>query len=204
MDRSQTSGGNDETRGNETPVKRREPLMKTNIALIGYMGTGKTAVGRILAENRKMPLLETDQIIEKQAGIPIPEIFRREGETGFREREIAAVREIASVKNTVIACGGGIVLNRINIDRLKENSVIVCLTASPKTIVKRVSGQAGQRPLLEVDDMLTTIIEMLRFRRPLYERAADIIVNTNRLLPGTIAEKIIIELGKYEDFDFKK
>jgi shikimate kinase len=178
--------------------------MKTNVALIGYMGTGKTAVGRILAENRKMPLLETDQIIEKQAGIPIPEIFRREGETGFREREIAAVREIASVKNTVIACGGGIVLNRINIDRLKENSVIVCLTASPKTIVKRVSGQAGQRPLLEVDDMLTTIIEMLRFRRPLYERAADIIVNTNRLLPGTIAEKIIIELGKYEDFDFKK
>jgi len=178
--------------------------MKTNITLIGYMGTGKTAVGEILAEKLGLKLIETDTFVEQKSGMSIPKIFEKEGEIGFREREIAAVREIASVKNTVIACGGGIVLNRINIERLKESSVIVCLTASPKTIMKRTSGQAGQRPLLEVDNVLKTITDMLKFRRPFYDRAADITINTNRLLPGTIAEKIIIELGKYEGFDFTK
>ncbi len=178
--------------------------MKTNIALIGYMGTGKTAVGKILAEKLGFNLIETDSRIEETARSTIPEIFEKEGETGFREREIAAVKGIASEKFTVIACGGGVVLNRINIDRLKENSVIICLTASPKSILKRTSGQAGQRPLLEVEDALATIREMLHFRQPFYERAADITINTNRLLPGTIAEKIIDELEQYEGFDIEK
>lgn len=178
--------------------------MKTNIALIGYMGTGKTAVGIILAEKLGMNLIETDTRIEEKSGMPIPKIFEKEGEIGFREREIAAVKEISSEKFTVIACGGGVVLNLINIDRLKENSVIICLTASPKTILKRTSGQAGQRPLLEVDDALTTIREMLKFRRPFYDRAADFTINTNRLLPGEIAVKIITELGNYEGFDIEE
>ncbi|MBN2239360.1 MAG: shikimate kinase [Dehalococcoidales bacterium] len=178
--------------------------MKNSLALIGYMGTGKTLIGRILAERLDLNLVETDRLIEQRAGITIPELFEREGETGFREREIAAVKEITGEGFSVIACGGGLVLNRINIDRLKENCVIVYLRASPKTILKRVSGEAGQRPLLEVEDQLKTITEMLKFRRPLYERAADITVNTTGISPNEVADKIILKLEQYEGFDIKK
>jgi shikimate kinase len=103
--------------------------MKTNIALIGFMGTGKTAVGRLLAEKLNKKFLEQDSLIEQKAGKSIPEIFRQNGEISFRELEIAATKEIAREQNAVIACGGGVVLNKINIDRLKESSVVVYLTA---------------------------------------------------------------------------
>ena len=175
--------------------------MKTNITLTGYMGTGKTIVGQALAEKLNMNLVELDWFIEQEAGMSIPEIFTKEGEIGFREREIAAVKKIAGEKSCVIACGGGIVLNRINIDRLKESSVIVYLTATPKTILKRVSGEAGQRPLLEAEDRLKTIKEMLKYRRPYYERAAEITVNTSRLSVDAVAEKIIAGLKEYEGFN---
>jgi shikimate kinase len=175
--------------------------MKTNIALIGYMGTGKTIVGQALAEKLNMNLIEIDWFIEQEAGMSVPDIFAGEGEIGFREREIAAAKKIAMEKTCIIACGGGIVLNRINIDRLKETSVIVYLTASPRTILKRVSGEAGQRPLLEVEDQLETIKEMLKYREPYYERAADITVNTSRLSVDAAAESIIGKLKEYEGFD---
>jgi shikimate kinase len=178
--------------------------MKTNIALIGYMGTGKTIVGQALAEKLNMNLVEMDWFIEQEAGMSIPEIFSKEGEIGFREREIAAVKKIAGETSCVIACGGGIVLNKINIDRLKESSVIVYLTASPATILKRVSGEAGQRPLLEVEDQVKTIREMLKYRGPYYKRAAEITVNTSRLTVNAVTEKIIARLKEYEGFNIKK
>ena len=94
--------------------------MKTNIALIGFMGVGKTVVGQLLAKKLARKFLELDLLIEQKAGKPIPEIFRQDGEITFRELEIAAAKEVASEKDVVIACGGGIVLNKINIDRLRE------------------------------------------------------------------------------------
>lgn len=175
--------------------------MKTNIALIGYMGTGKTIVGQALAEKLNMNLVEMDWFIEQEAGMSIPEIFGKEGEIGFREREIAATKKIAGENNCIIACGGGIILNKINIDRLKESSVIVYLTATPRTILKRVSGEAGQRPLLEVEDQLKTIKEMLKYRGPYYERAAEVTVNTSRLSVHAVTENIITRLKEYEGFD---
>jgi shikimate kinase len=175
--------------------------MKTNIALIGYMGTGKTIVGQALAEKLNMNLIEMDWFIEQEAGMGIPEIFSKEGEIGFREREIAATKKISGETSCVIACGGGIILNKINTDRLKESSVIVYLTASPKTILKRVSGEAGQRPLLEVEDQLKTIKEMLRYRGPYYERAAEVTVNTSRLTVDAVTENVISRLKEYEGFN---
>ncbi len=169
--------------------------MKTNIALIGYMGTGKTEVGQLLAEKLGMKFIELDWLIEQEAGKPIPDIFREDGEIAFREREIEATKKIAREKHCVIACGGGIVLNKINIDRLSEGARIIYLTASPKTILKRVSGQAGQRPLLDIDDQLKTINEMLKFRKPFYERAAEITINTSQLDINAVAEQIIKKLG---------
>ena len=134
--------------------------MKTSIALIGFMGTGKTAVGKILAEKSGKEFVELDALIEKKAGKSIPSIFRDEGEIAFRELEIAVTREVSSRKNAVIACGGGIVLNKINIDRLKQECVIVCLAASPEVILKRTSTDKEGRPLLAVADRARQVKEM--------------------------------------------
>jgi shikimate kinase len=170
--------------------------LKTGIALVGFMGTGKTVVGRLLAERTGKEFLELDAIIEAGAGRSIPEIFQREGEDGFREREIAAVKEIAGKKNAVIACGGGAVLNKINIDRLRRECVIVCLTASPEVILERTSSDASGRPLLDVADRARRIKELLAFRRPFYRAAADVTINTSRLRPGTVADRILGKLSE--------
>jgi shikimate kinase len=176
--------------------------MKTNIALIGYMGTGKTAVGQVLAKKLGMKFIELDWLLEQEARKSIPEIFQQDGEIAFRELEIEATKKIAKEKQRVIACGGGIVLNKINIDRLREGARVVYLTASPRVILKRVASAKGQRPLLEVDNQLKTIGEMLRFRKPFYERAADITINTSKLDIDAVAEQIIEKLKEDESLNF--
>jgi len=178
--------------------------MKTNIALIGFMGTGKTAVGQLLAKKLDRKFIELDSLIEQRAGKPIPEIFQQHGEVAFRELEIELTKQIAKEKYSVIACGGGIVLNKINIDRLREGTKIVHLTASPRVIVKRTSSEEGQRPLLEVDHPTLTIGELLKFRKPFYERAADITIDTSKLDINTVAEQIIEKLKEDESFDLQK
>jgi shikimate kinase len=172
--------------------------MKTSIALIGFMGTGKTVVGKRLAERLGKEFIEMDAIIEKKAGKSIPEIFRKDGEIGFRELEIAVTRDVANEKNAVIACGGGIVLNKINIDRLRRECVIICLTASPQVIIKRTSGDADERPLLAVPDRARQIEELLKFREPYYKRSADIVINTSRINADSVVERIIEKLEDYE------
>jgi shikimate kinase len=106
------------------------------------------------------------------------------------------------MKNVVIACGGGVILNKINIDRLRESSGLVYLTASPGVILKRVSNEAGQRPLLEVDNPIQTIRELLKLRKPFYERAADITVVTSKLDINAVTEQIIEKLKENESFNF--
>ena len=158
------------------------------------MGAGKTAVGQLLANKLDRKFIEMDLVIEQQVGKSIPEIFQQDGEIAFRELEIEVTREIAERKNAVIACGGGLVLNKINIDRLRESSRIVYLTASPRVILKRVSDGGEERPLLKVTNPVLTIQELLRFRKPFYERAADIKINTSKLDTASISEQIISKL----------
>ena len=148
----------------------------------------------MLAHRLNKEFIELDGLIEKKAGKSIPEIFRESGETGFRELEIEVTREAALKKNAVIACGGGVVLNRINIDRLRTECLIVCLTAAPLVILKRTSDDASGRPLLAIDDRMARIRELLRFRRPFYERAADITINTSRLNIEGVVERIITSI----------
>jgi len=176
--------------------------VKTNIALIGFMGVGKTAVGKALAKKLNRKFAELDLLIEQKAGKSIPEIFQQDGESAFRELEIEVTKEIAREKYLVIACGGGVVLNKINIDRLREESRIVYLTASPGVILKRISGEGGERPLLKGDNPSSTIQGLLRFRKPFYERAADITINTSRLDINAVAEQIIEKLREDESFNF--
>jgi len=175
--------------------------MKTNVALIGFMGAGKTAVARILADKLDKELVELDSLIELKAGKSIPEIFRQHGEVAFRELEIEITREVAAGSNQVIACGGGIVLNKINIHRLKEGAVIVYLIASPEVIQQRVGADSTTRPLLAKGDKALTIRQMLEFRQPFYERAADVKIDTSSLDIADTAEAIIARLKEYEGSD---
>jgi shikimate kinase len=164
--------------------------MKTNIALIGFMGTGITIVGRRLAAATGKAFLELDEVISEKAGLTIPEIFRREGESGFRRREAAAVSEAAGRENTVIACGGGVVLSTINIVRLHENAEIVLLTAARQVILKRTREDGATRPLLTAADPAAAIARLLEERRPLYRRAADMTVSTTRRTPDEVVREI--------------
>jgi len=164
--------------------------MKSNIALIGFMGTGKTVVGRRLAAATGREFLELDAAIAEKAGLTIPEIFRREGETGFRRRETAAVAEAAERENTVIACGGGVVLATINITRLRDRARIVLLTAERRTLLKRTLQEGETRPLLATADPPAAIARLLAERRPLYRQAAGITVSTTRRTPDEVVREI--------------
>ena len=174
--------------------------MKTSIALIGFMGTGKTAVGKALAKRLDQEFVELDSLIEQKVGKTIPEIFNQDGEVTFRELEIEVTREVAERKNTVIACGGGVVLNEINIERLRKGCVIVYLTASPRVILKRTLSNENERPLLEVSNKAQRIQELLRFRKPFYERAADIKIDTSKLDISSAVEQIIKKVKENESF----
>jgi len=173
--------------------------MKTSIALIGFMGTGKTVVGKAVAEKLGKDFVELDVLIEQKAGKPISEIFQQDGEVAFRELEIEVIKRVTENKKQVIACGGGVILNKINIDRLKKDSVIVYLTASPKVILERVSDDE-ERPLLQVTNPALTIQELLRFRKPFYEQAADIRIDTSKLDINAVTEQIINKVKQNEDF----
>ncbi len=179
-------------------------MSKSSIALIGFMGAGKSAVGKALAARLGKRFIELDSEIERQAGKSIRDIFARDGEIAFRELEIAATRQLAGERDAVIACGGGIVLNRINIDRLRRNAVIIYLTATPSTIVRRTANDGGTRPLLSTPDRLARVRELLRFRQPFYERAADITINTTRLDITTVVAQIIDRLNTNESFNIEK
>jgi len=173
--------------------------MKTSIALIGFMGTGKTTVGKALAKELGKEFVELDDLIEKTAGKSITAIFRNDGEIRFRELEIEAVRGLVGKKDAVMACGGGVVLNKINIDRLAQESVIVCLTAAQKVILERTAG-GEDRPLLGVDDRARQVNELLKFRQPYYMRAADITVSTSRLTVEGVVRRIIARIREHESF----
>ena len=174
--------------------------MKTSISLVGFMGAGKSAVGRALAARVGRTFVELDSIVERKAGKSIPEIFRQDGEVAFRELEIDAAKEVAGLRNLVVACGGGAVLNRINIDRLRNESVVVYLRASPEVLLDRMAGTEGERPVLKACDGESAIVELLRFREPFYDRAADIEIDTSKLDIDSVVEQIVAELRTNESF----
>ncbi len=163
-----------------------------NIVLTGFMGTGKTKVGRELARLLDLKLIDIDAEIEKAENTTINEIFRKFGEPGFREMETEMIKKISQKKNIVISTGGGAVLRDENINLLKENGVIICLTASPETIFKRLQDNSD-RPLLRTGNPFERIRELLNFRKPYYEKA-DIMIDTENKTPLRIAEEIIEQI----------
>jgi len=159
-----------------------------NIVLTGFMGTGKTEVGRALSQMLGMRLVDVDSEIERSQGMSINDIFSRYGESRFREIEAAMIREIAREKPLIISTGGGAVLKEENMNALRETGIIFCLEASPESIFER-TRQSSDRPLLRVDDPLAKIRELLEFRRPFYERAGTMVV-TDGKTPLEVAGEI--------------
>ena len=160
-----------------------------NIILTGFMGTGKTAVGRRLAMLLNMELIDVDTEIEKSQQMTINEIFRQFGEPRFREIETEMIQKLSERKDVIISTGGGAVLKQKNMDALRKQGIIICLMASPQTILKRTSHNSN-RPLLKVEDPFEKIKELLNFRKPFYEKA-DILIDTEDKTPLQIAEEII-------------
>ena len=165
--------------------------MKSNIALIGFMGTGKSAVGLELSRRLGIDLVEVDDLIAERAGRSIPEIFSEDGEAAFRELEMEVVAEVSLREGAVISCGGGAVLEPENVDRLKRSAVVVLLTARVGDILRRAAGDGEERPLLNIPDREARVRELLKHRHPLYLRAADYVMDTSGLEPVEVAEAII-------------
>ena len=159
------------------------------------MGTGKSAVGRLLAQRLKRPFLDLDRMIEKETGRSVAQIFAEEGEAGFRERESQAVQSVAGLSGHVIATGGGVLMDETNVQILQKSGVLVCLTASPDVILKRTTASLPSRPLLNGSAPREQIEELLKLRAPFYARADVTIDTTDRSLEEII-EQI---LGKISD-----
>lgn len=170
--------------------------MKSNIALMGYMGTGKTTIGKALAIKLGKNYIEMDAEIEKTAGKSIPLIFKEDGEIRFRELEIATAKQLAQMQNVVISCGGGVVVNRINIDYFKQTSEIILLTASEETILHRIMNDGQEkRPVIDKPDPINEIRKVLKIRRPLYEASTNIHIDTTNKSVDQIIDEIITQLN---------
>jgi len=163
------------------------------------MGAGKSAAGRALAGKTGKTLVEIDALIEAKVGKTIKQIFAEEGEIAFREYEIVVIKELSPRKNLVLACGGGVVLNKINIDRLKQESVVIWLTASTEAILQRLKTSGDTRPLMSGKSNENDVQSLLLFRQPFYERAADLQVDTSGLSVAQVVENILKKLESYAD-----
>jgi shikimate kinase len=160
-----------------------------NIAVYGFMGVGKTTTGQLLAKALGYEFIDMDVEIERREGKSIPEIFSEDGEPRFRELERDLVMELSKKDRTVIGCGGGALADLVNAEKLRETSTLVYLTATVDEILER-TGKENNRPLLEVEDPRKKIIELLGKRRQVYERYAEVTVDTTGLTPAQVVEEI--------------
>jgi len=162
-----------------------------NIVLVGFMGTGKTAVAKKLARKLGAKFVSTDDIIEAREKRPITDIFAKDGEPYFRKVEKDVVREVSTMKNVVIAAGGGVVLDSENMRNLKATGVVVCLDATPEEILKRTE-MVSHRPLLNVPSPIEKIKELLEKRKPFYAKADHAVDTTGKKIDEVLKEIIDI------------
>jgi shikimate kinase len=161
----------------------------SNIALIGFMGTGKSTVGRLVAEQLHFEFLDTDEVIESRTHKSIAAIFADDGEPAFRRHEAELIAELSSRQRLVLSTGGGLGANPDNIASLKRHALVVCLWASPDTIWERVRGQT-HRPLLKEADPPTKIRQLLAAREPFY-KLADVLLNTELRSLKEVAQQVL-------------
>lgn len=166
-----------------------------NIFLIGFMGSGKSTIARLLAEKLNSQLIEMDETIEQEAGCTINEIFEQHGETYFRDLESALVESITKQGGCVVSCGGGTVLREKNVENMRKAGVVVYLSATPETIYKRVC-HSRKRPLLNGNMNVEYITTLMEKRLPIYEKAADLTIDVNEKSKSDIVAEVINSIRK--------
>ena len=160
------------------------------ITLTGFMGSGKTTVGKVLADFLGCPFMDLDDLIVKKAGKSIPEIFAQDGEPAFRQLEARLLRQTVEkyTENTVVlALGGGAVTAPASAALLREKTVCIYLRATLETLLSRLEGETAGRPLADA-----SLADRLAAREPLYEQTAHVIIDTDGLSPDEVADEIII------------
>jgi shikimate kinase len=162
-----------------------------NIVLIGFMGTGKTAVGRILARRLGFKFVDTDEEVESVTGKAIPEIFKCYGVVRFRSEETAVIKKLSAYKGLVVATGGGAVLNPENVWALKRNGIMVLLRSSPEVIYSRVKSNRDRPLLAGPGDLLQQIKSLMAEREEAYRKSADLEVASEDESKAEVAAKII-------------
>jgi len=171
--------------------------MKDNVILTGFMGTGKTSLGKLLATKLGRPFVDIDKKIEAEQKLSIPKIFERFGEEHFRALEKSAVKELSERRGLVIATGGGTIKDEENLQLLKNSGVLICLTTEPEEIFNR-TARRGERPVLDGggDERLATIKKLLAERKKFYDRA-DYQVDTTEWSPLQIIDDICKYLRQF-------
>ncbi|MDE0001415.1 MAG: shikimate kinase AroK [Rhodospirillaceae bacterium] len=169
---------------------------KSNVVLVGPMGSGKTAVGRQLARYLEMVFVDSDDEIERRTGVDITFIFDKEGEQGFRARECAVIADLAARNNVVLATGGGAVLDAGNRSLLRNSGTVVYLRTSLAYQLER-TRHSKNRPLLQNEDRATVLQRLMEVRGPLYDEIADIVVTTRNQKIGAMVREIGDRLHEY-------
>jgi shikimate kinase len=164
------------------------------VVLVGFMGAGKSSVGKVLARRLRAEFLDVDERIEADGGKTVAEIFATEGEQAFRKKESMAIRDAVSIPGRVIATGGGSFLDENNRKRLKAYAPVVFLDISPATALARLGGDTS-RPLLSGEDREREVTELMESRRPVYLQA-DFRVSTENQTPARVAEEIFLFLSR--------
>lgn len=165
-----------------------------NIVLVGFMGAGKSVIGKSLANNLSRPFFDTDQMVEDTAGAKIEAIFETLGEDAFREIETRTIKDLTDIRGAVIATGGGALKNPENVKALKQDSLVVYLYARPEILFERIKLESG-RPIA---DRMTTLEDMeiiLADREPLYRKIADIVVDTSDKSINAVEHEIFESVG---------
>lgn len=166
--------------------------VRENIVLVGFMGSGKSSIGRSIAKRLGYQFVDSDQVVIERAGRPIAQIFAEDGEEKFRDLETSALASLREMERCVIATGGGAVLREENRRLMRELGFVVCLKASEEVIFGRVS-RTNKRPLLRTDNPRETLHELLTARQAVYEEAAQFTLDTTNLTQPEAAETIMEE-----------
>ena len=170
-----------------------------NIVLIGFRGTGKSTVGRLLAKRLERDFIDSDKYIEDSTGKTIKSIFEEDGEEGFRQIEADTIAELSKADNKVISAGGGVVLREENVNNLKDNGFLILLEATPEIIHNRIAQDKNttqQRPSLTDKEPLDEIKHLIEQREHAYKNAADYTINTSYVSCEDIVNEIITITNK--------
>lgn len=168
----------------------------SNIVLVGMRGSGKSTVGKLLAEKLGKTFVETDALIVQKAGKSIPEIVSEKGWDYFRDLESEAIREVSRGDNEVISTGGGAILRPENVAALKRNGMLVYLRASLETLRIRIAGNTDRPSLTGTKNAIDEMEEILLKRSPIYESTADIVIDTDTIDPESIATIVIEKMSR--------